>query len=162
MSNGYPFTSRKQVAHRIASEPAFAVEAVRLVDERNGWMASHRPRAARLVARLADGAPTAEDLVEAIALVTPYARTLSRILRERQIAEGSPELVAQAAVFGVLRSATTQTKAITAPGAPAPVVDTTATEAPATPVKRRPGRPKGSRNRVREEEPAPKRRRRRS
>lgn len=163
-SNGYPFITRNEVATRIASEPAFAVEAVRLIDERHGWMASHRPRASRLVARLAAGAPTAEDVAEAIALTMPYARTIARVLREKEMAE-RPELMGVAAVFGVVCPAAVPTERTTpVEAAPAPVVDKLEpTGAPVAPPKRRPGRPKGSKNRKPRSEPEqPKRRRPRS
>lgn len=160
MSNGYPFVTKNEIAKRIASEPAFATECVCLVDERRGWMASHRARAARLVARIAVGDLSPDDLVEAIALARPYSRTISRILRERQVAEGAPELVAQAAVFGIVRSGPAPSVA-SADAAPVPAVDTTAPEASTATPKRR-GRPKGSKNRPKGEAPLPKRRRRRS
>jgi hypothetical protein len=153
-SNGYIFTSRKQVLARIASEPSYAVEAVRLIDERNGWMASHRSRASKLVARLAAGSRSAEDLAEAVALAVPYARTLSRLAREKEIA-ARPELMGVAALFGVVRPVV-QAEVATAPVALAPVA--TASTEPASVPKRR-GRPKGSRNKPKEEA-APKRRRR--
>lgn len=152
-SNGYPFMSKRTVTEKITSEPAFVIECVRLIDGK--WMASHKTRASKVVAKIAADNLSAEDLAEAAALIAPYARTISRILRERQIAEGSPELVAKAAVFGVARPAV-QTEVTTAPVAFAPVV-TTSTEPASVPKKR--GRPKGVRNKPKEEE-APKRRRR--
>lgn len=161
--NGYSFTTRKAVLATISSlDVEHLLSYVRLVDERRGWMASHRVRAARLIARLSAGPPSPEDLVAAASLMKPYARTISRVLREREIAEGGPEIAARAAVFGVLRplGATEATTPMEA--ASATVIDMIATEVSSAPPKRRPGRPKGSRNRVREEEPAPKRRGRRS
>lgn len=158
MSNGYPFTTRNQVIGRIASEPGFVIECVRLVDERRGWMASHRPRATHLVARLAKGDPSVEDLAEAVALVTPYARTIARVLRDRQIAEGHPELFARAAVFGLVRSSPAPMVAAEAVVAPVPVVNIPATaEAPV--VKKKRGRPPGAKNKPRSES-EPRRRRR--
>lgn len=155
MTNGYPFTTRKQIVDRIATEPAFTLECVRIVDERRGWMASHRGRAAKLIERIAAGNLSPEDLAEAVALVVPYARTVSRILREREMSE-RPELLAQAAVFGVVRPVTVQTETSMASVAPAPV-DTASTEPVSVPRKR--GRPKGSKNKPKEES-TPKRRRR--
>jgi hypothetical protein len=63
-------------------------------------------------------------------------------------------------VFGIIHPSSVA-KATLAEAAPAAVVDTTATEVPIVAAKRR-GRPSGSRNRVKTEEPQPKRRRRRS
>lgn len=148
MSNGYPFMSKRAVAEKITSEPAFALECVRLVDERRGWMASHKVRAGKVLAKIAAGDLSPADLAEAISLISPYARTVSRVLRERDMAE-RPELAAQAVVFGVVRPTTTQAEVATAPVGTEPV---------SVPKKR--GRPKGSKNRLKAEEPGPKRRRR--
>lgn len=143
-SNGYPFVSRRDVAQRIASEPSFAAECIRALDAGSKWMASHRSRAAKLVARLATDSPSAEDLAEAAALAAPYARTLARILRERQIASGDPDLLAKAAVFGVVRSAMAIELGPPTASAPGAIGGTTTTEVPAA---RKRGRPKGSKNR---------------
>lgn len=147
-SNGYPFTTRKQIIDRIASEPGFVVECVRLIDGK--WMASHRARSAAVLAKIAAGNVSAEDLAEAVALVTPYARTISRILRERQISEGHSELMGVAAVFGVVRPSSayaipTATPAETEAARPPAVDAAAATEAPAAQRPRR-GRPLGSKN----------------
>ncbi len=154
-SNGYPFVTKNEVSQRIASEPAFALECVRLVDERRGWMASHKARAAKLAAKIADGNLSPEDFAEAVALAVPYARTVSRVLREKEMAE-SPQLAVQAAVFGVVRPTTVQTETSAASVALAPVA-TASTEPVSVPRKR--GRPKGSKNKPKEES-TPKRRRR--
>lgn len=150
MSNGYPFMSRRAVAEKITSEPSFALECVRLVDERQGWMASHKVRAGKVLARIAAGELSPSDLAEAISLISPHARTVSHILREREMAE-RPELAAQAVVFGVVLPTTVQPDATTMP------VATTSTEPVSVPRKR--GRPKGSKNKPKEES-TPKRRRR--
>jgi hypothetical protein len=144
-SNGYPFVTKNEVAKRIASEPTFVIECIKILDGK--WMASHKVRAGKLVARVAEGDLSPEDLVEAIALVMPYARTLSRILRDRQIAEGSPELLGQALVFGVLRPASDVDTA-RAEAAPTPPV----VETPVVAPKRR-GRPPGSKNKKPRSEP---------
>lgn len=155
MSNGYPFISKRAVTERIASESAFALECVRLVDERRGWMASHKTRASKVVAKIAAGNLSPEDLAEAISLISPYARTISRVLREKEMAE-RPELAAQAVVFGVVRPTTTQVEVATVPVALAPVA-TTNTEPVSVPKRR--GRPKGSRNKPKEEQVSKRRRR---
>ena len=146
-SNGYIFTTRRQILARV-SEPAFAVECVRILDAGVRWMASHRARAAKLMARLAAGPPTAADYAEASALAGRYGKTLARVFRERELV-ARPDLAAQAAVFGVARSQTEPVlagatvaprEAVSADGPDPPV-------APAAPKKR--GRPKGSKNQVR-------------
>lgn len=153
-NNGYPFISRKQVAERLASEPAFVIECMLLLDGK--WMASHKVRAGKVLAKIAAGNLSPEDLAEAVALVVPYARTISRVLREKEMAE-RPELAMQAAVFGIVRPTTAQADVATAPVALAPVA-TASTEPVSVPKKR--GRPKGSKSRPKAEEPGPKRRRR--
>lgn len=155
MSNGYPFMSRRAVTEKIISEPAFALECVRLVDERRGWMASHKSRASKVVARIAAGNLSAEDLAEVAAIIAPYARTISRVLREKEMAE-RPELTVQAAVFGIVRPTTVQKEASAEATTLAPVA-TASTEPVSVPRKR--GRPKGSKNKPKEES-TPKRRRR--
>lgn len=124
-------------------------------------MASHRPRAARLLTRLAEGTPSAEDVVEAIAIAAPYARTLARLAREKEMAEGNSEFLARAASFGVIRPMTTAPVEVApATASPAAGVETPAAAESALPKKRR-GRPPGSKNRPKEEQ-ATKRCRRRS
>ncbi|MBX3231997.1 MAG: hypothetical protein KIT84_20225 [Labilithrix sp.] len=162
-SNGYPFTSRRKVVERITSEPAFALACIRLVDERRGWMASHRVRAGKVLAKIIAGDLSPSDLAEVISLISPYARTVSRILREREIAEGAPELAAKAAVFGVLRpaSAAPDTREVVQPSVASPSVADTpaAVEVPVVAPKRR-GRSPGSKNKKPRSESEPKRRRR--
>jgi hypothetical protein len=177
-TNGYPFASRRMVIARIASDPAFAIDCVKMLDARRAWMASHRPAAAKLVARLDAGPANAELACEAARLVGRYSKTLARILRERDLAE-RPELTTVGAVFGVARVAAPVTPAglpvavapAVVPPEAAPVVVPNAPPSepppseepgsePAPPPKRR-GRPKGSRNRPRTaDEPKPTRRRR--
>jgi hypothetical protein len=160
-TNGFPFqATRRFVLSKIEShDSVFVIAALRLVDERCGWMASHKVRAAKVLAKIAADNLSSDDLAEAAALARPYARTISRILRERELAE-RPELLGQAALFGVHRP-TVVAPVETAPlvaVAPAPVVDTTAE--PATLPKKRRGRPPGSKTRPREERETKPRRRR--
>lgn len=144
-SNGYPFTSRRQILERIAAEPPFAHECVSIIEERKGWMASHRARASKLVARMAAGAPTAADYAEALELAARYGKTLARVFRERKLA-ARPELGTQAAVFGVVGPPTqAATPTETVASSPEPVSEDTA-DVPIAPEKR--GRPKGSKNKV--------------
>lgn len=152
-NNGYPFISRKQVVERLVSDPAFVIESMRLIDGK--WMASHKTRASKVIAKIATGNLSPEDLVEAISLISPYARTISRMLREREMAE-RPDLMGVAAMFGVVRPAV-QAEVATAPVALAPVAPAS-TEPASVPRKR--GRPKGSKDRPKAEEPGSKRRRR--
>jgi crotonobetainyl-CoA:carnitine CoA-transferase CaiB-like acyl-CoA transferase len=144
-SNGYPFVStRRWVMQRLGSEPAFALECVAILAERNAFMASHRVRAARLLARLAAGSPTTEDIEEVAKLASRYGKTLARILREREVL--TPEVAARAAVFGVVQPQSRATPAAEAVSSPGTASADGLADAP-TATKRR-GRPKGSKNRT--------------
>ena len=157
-TNGYPFLSRRQILARIASDAAFAIECVRLIESRHAWMASHRAAAAKLIARLDAGPVDATTSAEALRLASRYSKTLARIIRERDLAE-RPELVAIGAVFGVAGVGPAAQ-----PDVPATVevsVATKNTSSPEaasepTPSKKR-GRPKGSKTRAKDE-PKPRRR----
>jgi hypothetical protein len=153
--NSYPFTSRAQMLVRINAEPDFAIEAVRMIDARRAWMASHRARAAKLIAKLDAGAPTSTDQKEASALAARYSKTLARILREKALAD-RPELAAIGAVFGVVPGGAVGSSDVVA--VPSPVVAPVPAKAPPAPEttpservpvpKRRLGRPPGSRNKI--------------
>jgi hypothetical protein len=163
--NGYPFLSRRQIAERIHSDPAFAVECVAILQERHerrgsaggvesmGWMASQAAKAVKLAAKLASGEATEKDRAEAMQLASRYTKQLARVFRERELAN-RPELGAQAAVFGVgvggkgeqLEPAETLTEpTVETAGAPR------AEETLARQKKR--GRPKGSKNKQKKEIP---------
>ncbi len=183
-TNGYPFTTRRQVLERIASDPTFVVECVAILEDRYqrrasgpgesmGWMASHAAKASGLAAKIAAGEATEKERAEAAKLALRYAKQLARVFRDRDLA-ARPELDAQAAVFGLappgspVRTATDH-PAATSPTAPgdacvAPVTPAVQAEAPSEPVpapKRR-GRPKGSKNRPKEHAAPPRRRRSRA
>jgi hypothetical protein len=171
-TNGYPFTTRKQIVDRIATEPLFAVECVVVLQAQHearatggvgvGWMASHARAAIELAARLAAGDPSAADLEEAAELAVRYSKRLAAHFRARDLAE-RPELNAVAAVFGVgllapVMPTTTASVVVADPAAHAVVVtEATSPSQPITPVvvaspvttKRR-GRPVGSKNKPKE------------
>jgi hypothetical protein len=161
MSNGYPFVSRRDILVRIGADPAFAIECVAILQDRYehratggpsaGWMASHAAKATALAAKMALGEVTEKELVEAAKLAGRYSKQLARVFRERELA-ARPELGAQAAVFGVGGRVNAEAVPTTPP------LPRTAEPPPA--AKKR-GRPKGSRNKPRQE-PASKRRRARS
>ncbi len=170
-TNGYPFMSRAAVLAKITAEPAFAVECVRIIEERGGFMASHRARAAKLISGLASGKPSTAQLQDAAELAARYSKTLARVFRERDLA-ARPEIAAAGAVFGVVAGAPSPaatTGAVPAPAIPAraPVVvapkakPATEAAAPADPAPKRRGRPPGSKNRPKDA-PAPTKRRRRT
>jgi len=157
-TNGYPFLSRKQVLERIASDPAFVVECVAILQDRYarraalageaaGWTASHVSRAIALAAKLASGGASEKERTEAAKLASGYTKQLARVYRERELA-ARPELAGQAAVFGIGPASTSPRTAPETPHAASPVAPGTATapDVPPAPRKRRAGRPKGSKN----------------
>lgn len=155
-SNGYPFMSRRRVLERIAAEPAFAVECVRMIDSRNGWMVSHRAAASKLVAKIAAGATDESDCAEAARLASRYGKTLARLFRERDLAD-RPELAAVGAVFGVVPT-TTPNASPQAPAAAAAAVASSPSVPEGVAAPKRRGRPKGSKNRTPRAEPKTRRR----
>ncbi len=144
--NGYPFKTRRQILELIDAEPAFAAECLAMLQERQerrgagstesmGWMASHAARATALAAKLAAGEATEKERAEAAKLAARYSKQLARAFRDRDLA-ARPELVTQAAVFGVRASGEAPSASLVAPSA---------RSAEPRPAKRR-GRPKGSKN----------------
>ncbi len=165
-TNGYPFVSRAQITARIATEPEFAIECVRVIDARHGWMVSHRPAATKLIAKLDAG--TVDVVAEAVRLASHYSKTLARIFRERDLA-ARPDLAAIGVVFGVVPGiapvAPPEAGAGVAPpppaAAPVAVLPAAPSDEPAAapaPAPKRRGRPKGSKNRPKDA-PRPARRR---
>jgi hypothetical protein len=158
--NGYPFTTRLQILERIESDPAFAAECVAILQVRYerrdtgglsmGWMASHAVKATALAARLVSGEATEKDRAEASKLAVRYSKQLARVFRERELAS-RPELGAQAAVFGV---GGVVREAEPAPNSPPPPAETT----DPTPATKKRGRPKGSKNKPRQEAASKRRR----
>ena len=155
-TNGYPFTSRRQILERISTDATFAVSCVSIIEERKGWMASHRARASKLVARLAAGAPTPADYAEALELAARYGKTLARVFRDRELA-ARPELAAVGAAFGVGPVPATAPTVASEAGKDAPSQEEASSEP--VPARKKRGRPVGSKNRPKDA-PKPVRRRR--
>jgi hypothetical protein len=165
MNNGYPFLSRREILARIASDPAFAIDCVAILQGRfehraeggpsSGWMASHAAKATKLAARLASGEATAKEKSEAAELAARYSKQLARVFRDRELA-ARPELAATAMVFGI-HAAEPSTVAPTTPSHEAKASPAAAASEP-TPSPKKRGRPKGSKNRAKDE-PKPARRR---
>lgn len=194
----YPFVSRREVADRLDRDPAFVRECVAILHRRfvdrdilpppAGWMVSHRKAGEELHARLASDAATAGDVVAAAKIAKSYAKQLSKVFRDEQLAR-DPSLGLAAAVFGVrppledegrsddpyasIDDEPSESVAVVMdPGLPETANDAqpaaddaalaTAPMAEAEPAKRRRGRPKGSKSRPREERAKPGKRGRRS
>ena len=79
--------------------------------ESMGFMASHMSMATKLAARLASGEATEKDRAEAAKLAGCYSKQLARVFRERELA-ARPDLLAQAAVFGIGRGGGTPSRAM--------------------------------------------------
>ena len=161
-TNGYPFLSRKQILGRLA-EPAFAATCVAILQDRYerraalpgeaaGWMASHAATATKIAA----GEASEKERAEVTKLASRYTKQLARVFRDRELA-ARPELVAQAAVFGIaLAVASTAAgesgamveRVSNSVAPPSSVEPPAPTSAPASAPKRR-GRPPGSKNRPR-------------
>lgn len=167
-TNGYPFLSKRAIAERIRTDRAFALDAFQILLARteqrtaavrgsSGFMASHASIVRRLAVTLEQRPLDDAEHMKLAALLCRYARQIAAHLRTIEI-QTRPELLAIASMFSAISTVTTgmpeakDSDEMTVPETITPVVDVTA--------PRRRGRPKGSRNRVREEEPAPKRRRR--
>ncbi len=180
-TNGYPFTTRRQIVDRITVDPTFAIECVAILQAQHdarattpataGWMASHARAATELAARLAAGDPSAADLEAAQELAARYSKRLAAHFRARDLAE-RPELNAVAAVFGVgllappVMAASVASVVVAEPiVAPTIVAESALLNEPVTPVvvaspvttKRR-GRPVGSKNKPKEATKATRRR----
>jgi hypothetical protein len=164
-TNAYPFLSKRQLLARINAEPAFAAECIAILQDRYearvagassmGWMASHAAKATALAAKLASGEVTEKDRADAAKLAARYSKQLARTFRDRELA-ARPELGTQAAVFGVRASGPTLAALAIPPARTADVAPPAPDSGPALTPKKR-GRPKGSKNRVKDE-PKPRRR----
>lgn len=177
-SAAYPFVTKRQVLDRLDRDPAFVREAIEILHRRfvdrdvlpppAGWMSSHRKLGEELHARLAAADCTAADVVCAAALAKRYAKQITRVLRDNQLAR-DPRLGLAAAVFGVRRAddvvdvlddgADPYTDVEKHEDAEACSATPDAHEPPPSPAvaapsnlgelltrRRRPGRPKGSKN----------------
>jgi hypothetical protein len=151
--NGYPFTTRRQILERVESDSAFAIECIAILQDRYehrgtrgpgmGWMASHAVKATALAAKLASGEVTEKDRAESSKLTGRYAKQLARAFRDRELV-ARPELGAQAAVFGVGDS--DQAHAVAATPSSAKTTEP-------LPARGKRGRPKGSKNKPKQEQP---------
>jgi threonine dehydratase len=114
VGNKYPFTTKAQVAERLATDDTFVVRALQILQHRQtsdedeagatkhknarGWMSSHAKRGTEL-AHIASGEGlSVSELAETRALVSRYTKQLAAHLRDEAIAE-RPELQEEAACF---------------------------------------------------------------
>jgi hypothetical protein len=109
-SVGYPFVTKRQVIERLGRDPSFVRECIEILHRRYlerdrvnspaGWMSSHRKLGEELHARLTATDCSDADIARAAALAKRYAKQLTKVLRDEQIAR-DPRLGLAAAVFGV-------------------------------------------------------------
>lgn len=167
-TNGYPFLTKKAIAERIRTDREYALEMFRLLlartEERaadtrgaSGFMASHAGKVRELVATLEERPLNDGEHLKLVTLVGHYTKQLASHFRTIEL-QTRPELLQVASVFsaipGVARARsegdvdedaaeTADDDAASAGVAQSPAVD--------APTPRRRGRPKGSKNRPKEE-----------
>lgn len=174
-TNGYPFLSKRAIAEKIRADRAYALETFRLLLSRtaertaetrgaSGFMASHAGTVRELATTLEERPLNDAEHAKLAALLCHYTKQLGAHFRTVEL-QARPELLPVAAVFSAIPvSSTRSLEAKEAEGdddelAPEVNADDTVAaavgESPVTieaPVRRRPGRPKGSRNRPKEEQ----------
>jgi hypothetical protein len=111
----YPFLTRRDIAARIDSDPAFAAECALVLHARTverlagraptgkpwGWMSSESVAAGKLVAKLQAGSILESDRARLRQLTRRYARQVAQHSVELAL-RAHPELTSIAAKFGVL------------------------------------------------------------
>jgi hypothetical protein len=119
-SAAYPFVTRREIAARLASEPAFVKECASVLQARTeqrvagsapsgkpwGWMSSERVVAGRLTAKSKIGMLSVDDEAKLAKLVSRYSRQIADHFRSLALAE-NPGLSEAAEKFGVLPGGST-------------------------------------------------------
>jgi hypothetical protein len=130
-SAAYPFTTRREIAARLESEPAFVAECASVLQARTeqrasggappgkpwGWMSSERVVAGRLTAKSGIGMLSVDDEAKLAKLVSRYSRQLADHFRALAISE-NPALSVAAEKFGVLPTASDPSDISQGPGNP--------------------------------------------
>ncbi|MEO7032878.1 MAG: hypothetical protein ABI548_03520 [Polyangiaceae bacterium] len=113
-STAYPFVTRRDIAMRIATEPAFTMECAAVLQTRTeqraaglappgkpwGWMSSERVTAGKLTAKSKIGMLSSDEETKLAKLVSRYAKQLADHHRALALLE-NPALSAAAEKFGV-------------------------------------------------------------
>lgn len=179
-TNGYPFLTKKAIASRVRSDREYALDTFRLLLARSaertaetrgasGFMASHAGVVRELAATMEERPLNDAEHAKLAALLCHYTKQLAAHFRTIDL-QARPELLQIASVFSAIPGAGPRTSDTTEgdddggdEGDAVSEGDVSAdAEAPAiveAPVRRRPGRPKGSRNRSKEEREKDKKRR---
>ena len=117
MNNSYPFTTRRQIAEKIASDSDFVLmclvilhdrqtafeQATRSTKDRNGrgFMSSHAVWGTRLAEKVLAGETLEpEEAARAMEIVSHYSKQIAAHLRE-EAKRANPDLAAIASCYGV-------------------------------------------------------------
>lgn len=179
-TNGYPFLTKKAIASRVRSDREYALDTFRLLLARSaertaetrgasGFMASHAGIVRELAATMEERPLNDAEHAKLAALLCHYTKQLAAHFRSVEL-QARPELLQIASVFSAIPGAGARTADSHEGDGDADDDDSGASEAEVSvdadapvivdaPVRRRPGRPKGSRNRSKEEREKDKKRR---
>lgn len=172
-TNGYPFLTKKAIAERIRGDREYALDVFRLLLSRtaqrtveirgaSGFMASHAGVVRELAATLEERPFDDAEHVKLAKLLCHYTKQLAAHFRTIQLQE-RPELLQVASVFSAIPGISGQSSdardddgdnelvdaEVEPAGGP---IDATVPAAVDAPQPRRRGRPKGSKNRPKEEQ----------
>lgn len=164
--NGYPFLSKRAIAEKIRADRAYALETFRLLLARtaqrtadthgaSGFMASHAGTVRELAATLEERPLNDAEHVKLAALLCHYTKQLAAHFRTLEL-HARPELLQIASVFsaipGISTGSSEATEAEEDDGERDVAVAAEAAMIGDAPARRRPGRPKGSRNKPKQEQ----------
>lgn len=179
-TNGYPFITKKAIASRLRSDREYALDTFRLLLARtaertaetrgaSGFMASHAGIVRELVGTMEERPLNDAEHAKLAALLCHYTKQLAAHFRSVEL-QARPELFQIASVFSAIPDAGPRTADMSegddhagdegdAVSEEDVSADAEASAIVEAPVRRRPGRPKGSRNRSKEEREKDKKRR---
>lgn len=172
-TNGYPFLTKKAIAERIRTDRGYALEVFRLLLARtaqrtadtrgaSGFMASHAGTVREISTTLEERTLNDTEHAKLAGLLCRYTKQLAAHFRTIQLRE-RPELLQVASVFSAIPGVRGQSfeaadddgddEVVAAEAGPAEGATDGAVLSPVeAPPPRRRGRPKGSKNRPKEEQ----------
>src|SRR5208283_863772 len=110
-SNRYPFTTKRAIIQRLAIDPQFVRDCMRLLYSAHqnranqsgpsGFSSSHRALGLRLCEYLAIESCTPDQIGDGAKLAAHYSAQLSRIFRAIEL-KSDPSLKALGAIYGVV------------------------------------------------------------
>lgn len=166
-TNGYPFQSKRAIAETLRTGREYALAAFRILLARTaqrtaatqgafGFMASHGATVRELATTLEERSFNDAEHAKLVALLCHYTKQLAAHFRTIDL-QARPELLQIASVFSAIPASSTRSSEATEMDdedgelAPDVAVATEALVIVDAPAPRRRGRPKGSRNRPKEE-----------